>query len=52
MLDLKGLVNEQMTNNNMEISTEVTMNLKGLKINAKVMEGEELGKIFEEDMIR
>lgn len=50
MLDLKELVNEeQMINNNVE---EITMNLKGLKINAKVMEGQDLKEIFEEEMVR
>lgn len=51
MLDLKGLVNDEQMINNVETS-EVTMKLKDIKINAKVMEGEDVTKIFEEDMVR
>lgn len=50
--DLKELVNgeEQMINNS--DSSEVTLNLNGVRINAKVMEGEKITKIFEEDIVR
>ncbi len=50
--NLKELVNdEQMINNNSD-RDEVTIKLKGLRINAKVIEGEKITKMLDKDIVR